>query len=356
MTDPDRHLLIVAPDLANNSLARAYCLWSLARAAGWTAGVAAVRGESIWAPLAGTEFAAACTRTTAAGLAVRARGAAALVAVKPLAESLGLAVRARGRRPLWVDIDDPDLEVRHFGKPRRDRLSLAARTPGYWVRLHALRALARRLPCTVSNPLLGARYGGALIPHVRHAFVAEGPAGRSDGRAREGMSVVFAGTPRPHKGLEELRRAVAELQGDGVTLTVTAEAPDDARPWERWTGATSLAEGERLVRAADVVALPTRPEGWGLAQLPAKLVDAMMAGVAVVATDVGPNRWALGDTGLLVPPGRAVALTAALRRCLDPALRADLGARANARARARFSIEALTPVFAAFLEARLRDR
>ncbi|MER7279694.1 hypothetical protein ABT369_35175 [Dactylosporangium sp. NPDC000244] len=61
--------------------------------------MAAVRGETIWEPLAGTRFAAACTRTTPAGLAVRARAATAVVAVKPLAESLGLAVRARAARP-----------------------------------------------------------------------------------------------------------------------------------------------------------------------------------------------------------------------------------------------------------------
>ncbi|MER7279695.1 glycosyltransferase [Dactylosporangium sp. NPDC000244] len=90
--------------------------------------------------------------------------------------------------------------------------------------------------------------------------------------------------------------------------------------------------------------------------MPAKLVDAMMAGAAVVATDVGPNRWALGAAGLRVPPGDAAALSAALRRCLDPGLRAELGARANAWARARFSVEALVPAFAAFLHERLRDR
>jgi glycosyltransferase involved in cell wall biosynthesis len=87
----------------------------------------------------------------------------------------------------------------------------------------------------------------------------------------------------------------------------------------------------------DVFVLPSRWEGLSLA-----LAEAMGAGRAVVATDVGGNPEVVrhGQTGLLVPSMDPAALTAALASLAnDPALRASLGDAASADARARFSIE-----------------
>jgi glycosyltransferase involved in cell wall biosynthesis len=56
-----------------------------------------------------------------------------------------------------------------------------------------------------------------------------------------------------------------------------------------------------------------------------------------VATDVGDVAVAVGPDAVVVPPGDAGALAAALAGLLaDPAARADLGRRARARAGAHF--------------------
>lgn len=73
------------------------------------------------------------------------------------------------------------------------------------------------------------------------------------------------------------------------------------------------------------------------------VLEYMLRGCAVVATDVGGNREAVrdGDTGLLVRPGDAAALAAAIGRLLDdPAARRALARRARAEAVHRFGWEA----------------
>jgi glycosyltransferase involved in cell wall biosynthesis len=70
----------------------------------------------------------------------------------------------------------------------------------------------------------------------------------------------------------------------------------------------------------------------------------MMAGLAIVATDVGDTAVAIEHekTGLLIPPKDEAALTTALRRLItDPALRQRLGAAAREKALAEFSLDAM---------------
>ncbi|MBI3825251.1 MAG: glycosyltransferase [Candidatus Rokubacteria bacterium] len=79
--------------------------------------------------------------------------------------------------------------------------------------------------------------------------------------------------------------------------------------------------------AADVFALATHYEGFCI-----PVLEAMAAGLPVVASDVPPIREILGDTGLLVAT-RPDAFREAIARIVgDGRLRADLAARARQRA------------------------
>jgi glycosyltransferase involved in cell wall biosynthesis len=85
-----------------------------------------------------------------------------------------------------------------------------------------------------------------------------------------------------------------------------------------------------LLAAADIFTLPSRFEG-----LPMSVIEAMLTGLPVVATDVrGPDEQVLdGVTGLKVPAGDAAALGAALARLVrDPALRGTMGQEGRQRA------------------------
>lgn len=99
-----------------------------------------------------------------------------------------------------------------------------------------------------------------------------------------------------------------------------------------FAGLLAPAEVRRRLHAATVFAFPSRSEGLGLA-----LIEAMATGLPPVASDVGgvPEVITEGETGLLVPPEDAAALSATLLRLLDDAeQRSAMSARARDRAKA----------------------
>lgn len=88
---------------------------------------------------------------------------------------------------------------------------------------------------------------------------------------------------------------------------------------------------ERVASCAVFVLPTTTREGH-----PKALLEALSRGAACVASDVPGIREMIapGETGLLVPPGDAQALAAAVTRLIeDPALAARLGAAARAESR-----------------------
>jgi glycosyltransferase involved in cell wall biosynthesis len=94
-------------------------------------------------------------------------------------------------------------------------------------------------------------------------------------------------------------------------------------------------DARMLLDAADVFVLPSRQEGLPLAAL-----EAMDAGLPVVGTDVVGTAEVVADggTGVLVRPGDAPALGAALSTLLaDPELRAAQGGAGRRRYLAEFT-------------------
>jgi glycosyltransferase involved in cell wall biosynthesis len=93
-----------------------------------------------------------------------------------------------------------------------------------------------------------------------------------------------------------------------------------------------------------VLVHPVRWEGFGLAVL-----EAMLAGVPVVASDVSSLPELVGDAGVLVPPNDPLALAAAVSRVLaDPS---GYGDRGLVRARTAFSVATMADRTLAVYEA-----
>ena len=98
-----------------------------------------------------------------------------------------------------------------------------------------------------------------------------------------------------------------------------------------------------LLAAADVYVMPSRSEG-----LPIALIEAMLAGKAIVASGVGgiPELIEQGRHGILVPPGDPVALAQALERVLrDADLRIRLGKSASEKAAKGYTAEVMVRAY-----------
>jgi glycosyltransferase involved in cell wall biosynthesis len=154
------------------------------------------------------------------------------------------------------------------------------------------------------------------------------------GRETEPAEVLYAGRLSPEKGIRELVEAT-----QGMNLVVAGDGPLRSLV----PGALGLlphAELDHLYARAAVVVLPSYSEG-----LPLVVVEAMAHGRPVVASAVGgiPDLIVDGVTGLLVPPGDAVALRAAIEKLLaDPALRRRMGVAGRERIIELCSLEHVT--------------
>jgi glycosyltransferase involved in cell wall biosynthesis len=84
--------------------------------------------------------------------------------------------------------------------------------------------------------------------------------------------------------------------------------------------------------AMDIGVLSSLAEGFSNS-----LLEYMASGLAAVATEVGGNREALEDTGILVPPDDPAALAEAILRLSSAPLRQELGHAARQRVE-RFSL------------------
>lgn len=136
-----------------------------------------------------------------------------------------------------------------------------------------------------------------------------------------GPTVLFVGRHEPRKGLAVLVEAVLKY-GVDARIWVAGTGPETARLREltlgdtrfEWLGMVGEEEKRRRMRGADVVAAPSlRGESFGVV-----LLEAMAAGTCVVASDIPgyADVARRSRDALLVPPGDAQALAAALGRAL----------------------------------------
>ncbi|PVE53447.1 hypothetical protein DC429_12375 [Arthrobacter sp. TPD3018] len=171
------------------------------------------------------------------------------------------------------------------------------------------------------------------------------PARWQDDRVR----VLFVGRLDTQKGFDTLLDAVEPIQDEvavrviGKAVAGPATAPRKRSPQIEYLGWRSLSEVATEIAAADVVAIPSRWEGFGLVAL-----EAMCGGCAVVASDVGGLREIVVDgvTGYLVPPDSPERLMRALSRH-DRATWQAMGAAGRARYQATFTAQRMNDELAA---------
>lgn len=267
-------------------------------------------------------------------------------------------VRALAADPSWdvIHIQEPLLPllgpVALAAASSRAKLvcTLHSAEPSAARAYRALRPLARRMLSradaliAVSNVAL-AMAAPALPGPVRIIPPAIAPLPSANADDAAAGAILFVGRDEPRKGLPVLLRAAALLARDRDTRIVVAGPVSDRTRQlaaslgvaERvdFLGSVAPARARGLMAAAAAFCSPALGgEALGLT-----LIEAMSAGAPVVASDIAGYRIATRNSrdALLVPPGDADALSAALARMLqDDAERARLIANGRAGAR-RFS-------------------
>lgn len=167
------------------------------------------------------------------------------------------------------------------------------------------------------------------------------------GIPQEAFVVLVVARLVREKGLLEFAEAAARLAdvgslhvvvvGSALSSDRTSVEPELTRHAvrqrlaQRWQPLGYRSDVERILKGADVFALPTYREG-----LPRSVIEAMATGLPAVVTDIAACRELVtdGENGLVVPAGDVSALEHAIRRlAADSALRRAMSASAVQRAR-----------------------
>jgi len=188
----------------------------------------------------------------------------------------------------------------------------------------------------------------ALVPNGIDPYFLESlaPAERIRLVARFGLpedrpALLFVGNHTANKGLDVLLRAITVMRQKCLAVIAGAVrsrdetsrlmaacglAVDDPRC--RFTDFLSKDELRALYQSVDVFVFPSRAD-----TLPLVILEAMGSSLPVVASNVGGIPFEVTEeTGMLVPPGDAHGLAAALDRiCASAGMRDSMGRRGRAR-------------------------
>jgi glycosyltransferase involved in cell wall biosynthesis len=185
----------------------------------------------------------------------------------------------------------------------------------------------------------------ALV-HVAHHGVEVGPApapaaveAALDGLGARPPFVLFVGTLEPRKGVADLLAAHRRMRVRRPDLQLVlaggrgwGELPDLGAPGVVAPGSLDDDDLDALYRTAEVLALPSRYEGFGL-----PVVEAMARGCPVVCSDAACLPEVSGGAAELVPVGDVAGLADALASVLDDGARRDRMVAAGRRRAADFT-------------------
>jgi glycosyltransferase involved in cell wall biosynthesis len=276
----------------------------------------------------------------------------------PTSFGIGLQKKYSSGKPLIVDIDDWELGFFYHsgfwgGVGRFLNFSNPNGLPYVW-RMERLVCEADAV--SVSNRFLQKKFKGVLLPHCRDTSVLD-PQKFSPGKIKERIGlagkkvVMFLGTPRPHKGIDDLLIALKKINIPELRLVIIG-----AENQQEFLKGVDPSVIDRVVvlpkisfqnlpeflSAADIVAIPQRQTSDSVGQMPAKLFDAMSMAKPIIATRVSDIPEVLEDCGYLVDPSEPSQLADCIQYILShPAEAKAKGYAARERCKQRYDMHHL---------------
>ena len=291
-----------------------------------------------------------------------------IYASKPVMPSFGIGLmkKVRTRKPLVLDIDDYELG---FGKKFYDSLGILKKINDfrltalnlnsyyYTVILDKLVFFANAI--TVAGKVLHSRYGGTIIYHGRdiNAFNPETIDERKYRReylpdTNENTFIMgFVGTPRPHKGVEDIIYALKlSKNADIVLLIIGSNQGEYCNMLRKMVKELGIAgrviffpeqpfdKLPSFLSIIDLVAIPQRKMWGSYGQVPAKIFDAMAMAKPIVSTDTGDIPDIIGGCGWVVESQNPRKLAKAIQHVFDhPEDAKIIGLKAREKLRNRYS-------------------
>lgn len=319
--DAKPKVVICGWELAHNAAGRAHTLAEIYREFAEVEIVGSLFprwGREVWEPMRDTSvsvdtFIADPSRFIEQAMRLVAAHPAEIVHLsKPRAPNIlfGIIYKLLWQARVILDIDDEELSfvqaetphvlasylLQHPALPPLDQLPDTD-----WTRLAV--GLAHEFDAiTVANIALQRRYGGDIIGHARDPHTLTPSAAlRQASRLAHGIRpeqkvILFAGTPRPHKGLLEVAQAIHSLQRIDILFVIAGSFGANYQSFKDQLQAVQgvsylflenqpLAALPSILALADCCVLMQDP-GHACAsfQIPAKLSDALAMRIPVIAT------------------------------------------------------------------------
>jgi glycosyltransferase involved in cell wall biosynthesis len=253
-----------------------------------------------------------------------------IIASKLMPTSFGVGLKKKylSGKPLIVDIDDWELGFfLHSGLFGSIGRSLNFSNPNglpYVWRMERLVDFADAI--SVSNRFLQNKFGGTLLPHCRDTSILD-PIKFDPNRIKEKLGfpgkkiLMFLGTPRPHKGIDDLLSAFKNIKDPDLRLVIIGV--ENQREFLKGVDSsirdrvsvlpkTPFNKLPEYLSAADIIAIPQRLTSDSIGQIPARLFDAMAMGKPIIATRISDIPEVLGDCGYLVDPNKPSQLADAV--------------------------------------------
>lgn len=281
-----------------------------------------------------------------------------IYAAKPRLPSFGTALWKKKISGIPVVLDIDDYEMAWFENlSAMDWLRSVNNPSGpiYTRRLEKYIGMADAVT-TVSNHLQKTYGRGIIVPHGKDTDHFDPSVHDRDTMRRQlnletQKVIMFLGSPRPHKGLDDIIKALNLIERNDIKFVIIGAGTD--REYENQLkslgGDKLLLKGEipfydipRYLSAADLVVLPQKASLASKGQIPAKIFDAMAMAKPIIATNVADLSKILDGCGIIVEPGDLSMLAARIDWILSHETEAEtMGKRAREKCIAEYSWDAM---------------
>jgi glycosyltransferase involved in cell wall biosynthesis len=206
---------------------------------------------------------------------------------------------------------------------------------------------------TTASKFLQNRFGGEYIPHARDTDFFD--PSRYDGQKankelglKDEKIIMFLGSPKPHKGIEDLFAALRLLKRKDVRLLIigasngypsTNPLSEDKEPSVIIRGMIPFMRIPEYLACSDLVVIPQKSVPSNMGQIPAKLFDAMAMAKPIISTKISDMPEILRDCGFIVEPDSPRELADKIHYIFkNPIVAREMGEKARKKCIEKYSL------------------